>query len=91
MHNVIVAPKVRDLPRLAVALSAWLRSRLPEAKDIRLENLAYPFGAGNPMRRSCSTRTGPCAAGSTLRAASCVSSPEGITSFRMICSNNSTD
>jgi aminoglycoside phosphotransferase (APT) family kinase protein len=46
MQNVIVAPRVRDLPTLAVALSAWLRRRLPGVEDIHIGNLAYPFGAG---------------------------------------------
>jgi aminoglycoside phosphotransferase (APT) family kinase protein len=46
MQNVIVAPQVRDLPALALTLSAWLRARLPGVEDIRIENLAYPFGAG---------------------------------------------
>jgi aminoglycoside phosphotransferase (APT) family kinase protein len=46
MRNVIVAPKVRDLPTLAAALCAWLSGRLQRAQGIRVENLAYPFGAG---------------------------------------------
>lgn len=46
MQNVIVAPNVRDLPAMSVALCAWLRGRLPGVEEIRVENLAYPFGAG---------------------------------------------
>jgi aminoglycoside phosphotransferase (APT) family kinase protein len=46
MQNVIVAPRVRDLPTLAAALCGWLGGRLPAADNIRVENLAYPFGAG---------------------------------------------
>src|SRR5207247_7603985 len=46
MSDVIVAPAVRDLQVLASELAAWLAPRLPEGRDIRVENLAYPFGAG---------------------------------------------
>ncbi|CAN7314341.1 phosphotransferase family protein [Phenylobacterium sp. LjRoot225] len=46
MPDVIVAPEVRDLTTLSRQLTAWLGAQLPEAQDIRLENLAYPFGAG---------------------------------------------
>lgn len=46
MENVIVAPEVRDLEVLSQQLSAWLAGKLPDARDIRIENLAYPFGAG---------------------------------------------
>ena len=45
-QNVIVAPSVRDLETLARQISAWLRDRLADANGIRVENLAYPFGAG---------------------------------------------
>ena len=46
MQNVIVAPRVRDLPTLATALCAWLREQLPGAENIGIDNLTYPFGAG---------------------------------------------
>jgi len=46
MQNVIVAPQVRDLEALAAQLSPWLRDRLSSADNVCLENLAYPFGAG---------------------------------------------
>ncbi len=46
MQNVIVAPRVRDLSAVAVTLGDWLSGRLPGVDDIRVENLAYPFGAG---------------------------------------------
>jgi aminoglycoside phosphotransferase (APT) family kinase protein len=46
MANVIVAPKVRDLDELAGQLAGWMSARLPGAKGMRIENLAYPFGAG---------------------------------------------
>jgi aminoglycoside phosphotransferase (APT) family kinase protein len=46
MQNVIVAPQVRNLATLGAQLSAWLSARLPNAEEICIENLAYPFGAG---------------------------------------------
>lgn len=42
----IVAPNVRDLDVLSETLVAWLGSRMPNARDIRLANLHYPLGAG---------------------------------------------
>lgn len=44
--GVIVAPETRDLETLAGQLAAWLEPRIPQAKDVRVENLAYPHGAG---------------------------------------------
>jgi aminoglycoside phosphotransferase (APT) family kinase protein len=44
--GVIVAPRVRDLETLSRQLAAWLGARLPGATDVRLQNLAYPLGAG---------------------------------------------
>ncbi|CAN7554962.1 phosphotransferase family protein [Phenylobacterium sp. LjRoot219] len=44
--GVIVAPETRDLEILASQLAAWLEPRIPEAKDVRVGNLAYPQGAG---------------------------------------------
>jgi len=46
MSNVIVAPETRDLAELAGQLSLWLAAQMPGARDLRIENLAYPFGAG---------------------------------------------
>jgi aminoglycoside phosphotransferase (APT) family kinase protein len=46
MSNVIVALKTRELSVLAEQLTSWLQKKMPEARDIRLDNLAYPFGAG---------------------------------------------
>jgi aminoglycoside phosphotransferase (APT) family kinase protein len=46
MSNVIVAPQVRELPVLAGQLASWVAERMPEAKAITVENLSYPFGAG---------------------------------------------
>jgi aminoglycoside phosphotransferase (APT) family kinase protein len=42
----IVAPETRDLDELARLLAGWLAGRMPEAADLRLEDLAYPRGAG---------------------------------------------
>lgn len=46
MSDVIVAPEVRDLAVLAQSLETWLAPRLPEAREIRVHDIAYPFGAG---------------------------------------------
>jgi aminoglycoside phosphotransferase (APT) family kinase protein len=46
MSDVIVAPHTRDLDELAARLAGWLATRLPGARDIRVDNLAYPRGAG---------------------------------------------
>lgn len=43
---MIVAPQVRDLEQLAVALVEWLAARIPEAQNICVANLRYPLGAG---------------------------------------------
>ena len=42
----VVAPHVRDLGILAAALADWLADRMPAARGIRIDNLAYPLGAG---------------------------------------------
>ena len=42
----IVAPQVRDLADLALAMAGWLAERVPGARDIRVTNLSYPLGAG---------------------------------------------
>lgn len=44
--SVIVAPRVRDLSPLAEKIAAWLQARMPEAHEVRVENLTYPSGAG---------------------------------------------
>ncbi len=44
--GTIVAPNVRDLASLASTLSAWLAARMPGVRDIRVDNLSYPLGAG---------------------------------------------
>jgi aminoglycoside phosphotransferase (APT) family kinase protein len=44
--GVFVAPAKRDLQTLAGQLSDWLGRRMPAARDIRVENLDYPRGAG---------------------------------------------
>ena len=46
MSDIIVAPETRDLPELAAALCQWLAGKLPQASDIRIDNLDYPRGAG---------------------------------------------
>jgi aminoglycoside phosphotransferase (APT) family kinase protein len=45
-QNVIVAPETRELNQLASQLGAWLHKQMPEARDLRVEHCAYPFGAG---------------------------------------------
>ena len=46
MSDVIVAPAVRDLDKLARDLEAWLATRLDGASAIRVDDLSYPRGAG---------------------------------------------
>ena len=46
MSDVIVAPQTRDLDTLAAKLVGWLASRIPNARGLRIDNLAYPRGAG---------------------------------------------
>ncbi len=46
MSDVIVAPETRDLEELAQTLAAWMQDKLPDARDIRIDNLDYPRGAG---------------------------------------------
>jgi aminoglycoside phosphotransferase (APT) family kinase protein len=46
VSDIIVAPEVRDLRLLASQLASWAARRLPDAQDVQVENLAYPFGAG---------------------------------------------
>jgi aminoglycoside phosphotransferase (APT) family kinase protein len=43
---VIVAPETRDLDELAQSLIAWLGDKLPDARGLTIDNLAYPRGAG---------------------------------------------
>lgn len=44
--DLIVAPQVRDLEALSRHLEGWMLRQMPQARDLRLENLAYPIGAG---------------------------------------------
>ena len=46
MSDQIVAPNTRDLDELANKLAVWLTSKMPQASDIRIDNLDYPRGAG---------------------------------------------
>lgn len=46
MSDVIVAPETRDLDVLCGQLTAWLGSKMPQARDLRLANFDYPRGAG---------------------------------------------
>ena len=46
MENVIVAPEVRELALLAKQLAPWLHAHLPDAEDLCIEHLSYPYGAG---------------------------------------------
>lgn len=46
LSDVIVAPSTRDLESLAGTLMRWIAARMPQARDLRLENFAYPRGAG---------------------------------------------
>jgi aminoglycoside phosphotransferase (APT) family kinase protein len=43
---MIVAPEVRDLDQLSRNLVSWLSAKMPEAKSVSVNNLAYPLGAG---------------------------------------------
>jgi len=44
--GVFVAPAMRDLSVLAGQLADWLGRRMPMARNIRVDNLDYPRGAG---------------------------------------------
>jgi aminoglycoside phosphotransferase (APT) family kinase protein len=46
VSDVIVAPHTRDLEILAEDLRGWVLQRMPDARDLRIVNLAYPRGAG---------------------------------------------
>ncbi len=46
MSDQIVAPETRDLDDLATALTGWLSAKMPDATDLRIDNLDYPRGAG---------------------------------------------
>jgi aminoglycoside phosphotransferase (APT) family kinase protein len=46
LSDVIVAPATRDLEVLAETLTRWIAARLATAEGLRLENFAYPKGAG---------------------------------------------
>lgn len=46
MSDIIVAPETRDLDVLSGELAVWLAQQMPDASDIRVDNLDYPRGAG---------------------------------------------
>lgn len=46
MSDAIVAPEQRDLAELERLLTAWLRTRMPAASELRIGQLEYPRGAG---------------------------------------------
>lgn len=46
MSDVIVAPSTRDLGELSKQLADWIQSRVPDARNVRIDNLEYPRGAG---------------------------------------------
>jgi aminoglycoside phosphotransferase (APT) family kinase protein len=46
MSDVIVAPSTRDLEDLSKQLADWMQSRMPDAREIAIDNLEYPRGAG---------------------------------------------
>ena len=46
VSDLIVAPETRDLDELATELAGWLGQQMPDAHDIRIDNLDYPRGAG---------------------------------------------
>ena len=46
MSDVIVAPSTRDLDDLSRDLAEWMQGQMPEASNVRIDNLEYPRGAG---------------------------------------------
>lgn len=46
MSDVIVAPETRDLEELSSSLASWLAGRIPGARNMTVDSLAYPRGAG---------------------------------------------
>ncbi len=46
MSDQIVAPETRDLAELSTALVSWLGRQMPDASNVRVDNLDYPRGAG---------------------------------------------
>ena len=46
LSDLIVAPETRDLDVLSAQLAAWLAQHMPQADDLRVDNLDYPRGAG---------------------------------------------
>jgi aminoglycoside phosphotransferase (APT) family kinase protein len=46
LSDLIVAPETRDLGELAAAMAGWLAGKLPQARNLRVDNLDYPRGAG---------------------------------------------
>ena len=91
MSDVIVAPETRDLLLLGEQLASWFGKRLPQATDLRLDNLTYPRGAGQShetilfdasWKESGKQRT--------RKAMWCASSPPVTPSFPTICSSSNT-
>jgi aminoglycoside phosphotransferase (APT) family kinase protein len=46
LSDVIVAPQTRDLEQLAAKLEGWLEAHIPDSRELRINNLSYPRGAG---------------------------------------------
>ena len=46
MPQHLVSPRTRDLATFGAQLSQWLGEPIPQARDIALDNLSYPSGAG---------------------------------------------
>jgi aminoglycoside phosphotransferase (APT) family kinase protein len=44
--KMLVAPETRDLSTTAQTLADWLRARMPDAEELRVDHLEYPQGAG---------------------------------------------
>jgi aminoglycoside phosphotransferase (APT) family kinase protein len=72
---MLVAPETRELSTTASTLAGWLQGQMPGAKQLKVENLSYPQGAGRshetilfdvqwledgkPQSRSCVVRIKP--------------------------------
>jgi aminoglycoside phosphotransferase (APT) family kinase protein len=72
---MLVAPETRELSTTALTLAGWLQGQMPGAKQLKVENLSYPQGAGRshetilfdvqwledskPQSRSCVVRIKP--------------------------------
>jgi aminoglycoside phosphotransferase (APT) family kinase protein len=72
---MLVAPETRELSATALTLAGWLQKQMPDAEQLKVENLSYPQGAGRshetilfdihwredgkPRTRSCVVRIKP--------------------------------